>query len=239
MTNLTNLTFGRKPWLLTDHLSNPIYEDIAIRDNLNHKAFYLGFHSSVQDLIGYRSQGADPISAAVHPQGWWFKSITLKNCIVDGVRATNGNHVDAIYVYNTAPEPVDLTLENIHVSNTDGSTMTVLLQPGKYGTVTLKDLFVDGNCVQKRVVFKPGVHIECLRIIGGSYYSVAYDTPGYAFDVKTINIYGSQDITYFRGQTNVVNAVIDAPQPPPVVVPLASVEQILQDALNKIRSMQV
>ena len=214
----------RRPWGPEDHLAQALVQDVEVRNHGEGKAFYLPCHDAVDYLRGK----SRPINPTTHPQGWWFASLTVRNCVVDGVKrlvSDNGTHNDAFYLVGFAPQKQAITFENITIRNCDGSVMPFLFQPMNLSILTLRNVVMEASVAQRRVVLKAGCRIDLLRIenCGQMTVNPPDDNPA---NVKRIEILNSPlvNVGGFAGKgTEIVQL---AAPPPPVSPPAPAVTDL-------------
>ena len=209
----------RRPWIPEDHLAEILVQNVEVRNHGEGKAFYFPCYDAVDYLRGKNR----PINPATHPQGWWFVSLTVRNCVVDGVKRmvpNNGTHNDAFYLAGSAPQKQAITFENITIRNCDGSVMPLLFQPMNLLVLTLRNVVMDASVVQRRVVIKAGCKIDLLRIenCGQMTVNPPEDSPA---NVRRIEIFNSPlvNISGFVGKGT---EIVHLAAPPPRVSPPGS-----------------
>ncbi len=163
-----------RPWVPSDHLTDRVIEDVTVMNVANDKAFYVPVGTEFNYLRGNQvKEVADKVKYPTG-QGMWFRSVTLRRCVADGVaRKDNakiqGAHTDGCFINGDAASNAlggitDFTFEDCVFRNLDGSCMPVLLcEPVRLGTLTFRRTVMEPTVVQPRIVLKGGISVNVMR----------------------------------------------------------------------------
>ncbi len=159
---------------------------------------------SIHDVLNQK--GID-IGARMNPDGsvWTYSDITVSHYDNSAnIRTIPGLHIDGLRISgagNLAAEKTNVTLTDIHIR--DGSTLPINIQDGNFGTITLRDIQIDGNDLnQLQIATIHSGHIDHIIVEDCPGLSVAVMSQlGSVGDITVLNSPGSNVSQKLYGDT--------------------------------------
>lgn len=210
-----------RPWIVEQHKSELVVENLHIHNVTNQKAI---------DIILTSFDRPTPVPNEPNT----FSKVVVRNCEVndiwrDEVGAKAGLHIDFLRVCgggDQQPFPTDLLVEDFYMH--DGNALPILVQDGKYNTITLRRVRLEksylgsvqigvvncGHVKQLIVEDSPGLRVALMGPPGAIEQAIVRNSPGaFVRDTKTPKGVPGTHITVEDGHGGTAQYIGEMPDP--------------------------